>query len=347
MQNKSFFPLVIKNFSLFKIFLDNFVSISKEFINNIKVCAAFLYINHFVISKKPPEKLNILIRPLLASLSIEKYTFFVERTSFSLFHLTNLFENKNPSPMPKVLKNVISSLHDLKKQQSYYKNIKIKQGNTELYSNKAQGVNNFMNLLIEKHKDQTFVKYPCLIENLTNEIDVLEKLANEGANVDEILKKGNFEVVFQNLKSLKYLLSSSFLNESLLKIFEKIMNKLIKSLQLIHLIESNLDLDFSKDFPNESEVFNESNKGNPNFKGIHSKIIKTCKNVIFSLSQRISAQKNSVKENKNSYEEFFLNIIEKIYFLLKDENLLTYELVSSSLIFILVEKNYCRHVYGL
>ena len=312
--------------------LDNYVSITKELQSNIKVCVVFIYLHHFLINSKAPEKLNILIRPLLASLNNEKYTFFVEKTSLSLLNLTILFETKNSSPIPKVLKNVINSLHEAKKNENLHKISKKDDKKNEnalfLYSTKAHGVNSFLSHLIDKHNDKIFEKYPSLLQTFMCEIENFERIFDQGKNMDSIVKSVDFENIRQNLKILNSLLSNSLLNPKIFSNLDSIFNKLLKLVHFFNLLEKTYIVNF--DILNEEKIVlgDETHNKDIIYKKIHLKLIKIFKNFLLSLSGKIIIDRKK-ENNENIFQEFFVLFMEKIYLLLKDENTLIYELLSS------------------
>jgi len=299
--------------------------------SNIKVCVVFIYLQHFLINSKAPEKLNILIRPLLASLNNEKYTFFVEKTSLSLLNLTILFETKNSSPIPKVLKNVINSLYEAKKNENLHKISKKDDKKNEnslfLYSAKAHGVNLFLSHLIDKHNDQIFEKYPSLLQTFISEIENFERIFDQGKNMDSIVKSVDFENIRQNLKILNSLLSNSLLNPKIFSNLDSIFNKLLKLVHFFNLLEKNYFINFDG---NEEKIIigDETHMKEIIYRKIHLKLIKIFKNFLFSLSEKIIIERKK-ENNENVFQEFFVLFMEKIYLLLKDENTLIYELLSS------------------
>lgn len=304
--------------------------------SNIKVCAVLIYLQHYVSINKAPEKLNILIRPLLASLNNEKYTFFVEKASLSLFHLTVLFEKKTPSPIPKVLKNVINSLQESKKNE-HFKNVKNNENLYFLYSKKAQGVNSFISYLIEKHKEETFNKYACILQTAMSEIDVFDKTYNEN-NMESTREKTNFQGILQNLRILKALLTDSLSNKYTFSTLDLILNKLIKLLKFFNFLEkTHVPKLEALAEENMSIVENDNQNKHLIYMKIHSKLIKIFKNLILSISSKISIERTNEKITASQYEGFFISIIEKICGLLKEENTLIYELLSGKYFFFLNE----------
>ena len=308
--------------------IDNFVTTTKDLQNNIKVCAVFLYLQHYVSLNKPPEKLNIIIRPLLASLTNEKYTFFVEKASLSLFTLSVLFEKKNPSPIPKVIKNVINSLQEPNKNENN-KNKKNNENVMFFFSKKAQGVNSFISRLIEKYKEETFNKHSCIMQTVFSEIDVFDKSYTE-QNFEKMVETLNFNGLLQNLRIIKALVSESFLNEMIFSTLDGILNKMIKFIRFFNLLEKNYVPNLDT-FMEENILTLEENKQSKHFiyKKIHKKLIQIFKNLIIALSSKILLERKNEKDNGNSkLEGYFIGLIEKICLLLKEENSLIYELIS-------------------
>ena len=282
---------------------------------------------HFLMNNKPPEKLNILIRPLLASLNHEKYNIFVEKTSLSLFNLTILFESKSSSPIPKVIKNVLSSLQESNKNESHRK---IKDNNINfLYSVKAQGVNTFLSQIIEKYNDQIFVKYPSILQTIMNEIETFEKIFDEGKNIDSIIKIVNFENIRQNLKILKSILPSSFLNPKIFSNLDEIFNKLLKLIHFFNLMEKNNNLHLDIIEHENNTILDRTQTQNIIYNKIYYILIKMFKNFLLKLSEIIINERKNERYN-SLYCEFFILFMEKLYLLLKDGNILIYELLSSN-----------------
>lgn len=262
--------------------------------------------------------MNLLIRPLLSSLSSEKYSFFVERTSLSLFYLSSLFESRLPSPIPKVLKNVLASI-----EESCGSLIpKVMNGKKEipyLYSKKGQGVNEFIGLLIEKHGDRAFEKYPSILETILSEIDKLPPIEKKpiikGNN--PIIKTNNIkennlvpkrildpDQVLLNLKGIGRLLISSFMKVGVLSILESIVDKLMELIR-------GFSITGARDWIIQ---------GTTNIK-IKKKLVKIMKSFLICVGGK-------VQQKEVIWEGFFGCLIERIYSLMKEKNILIYELLS-------------------
>lgn len=268
-----------------------------EIQNTLKSSAAYLYCSNFYKNKQIPSKLNLIIRPLLSYLNDEKYLFFSEKNAQTFFKLALLFEGKNPSPLPKIIQNLFSSVIETPKinlyLKNYYENIDKKIDFTHLYSKKGDCIIKFMNLLIENYKEKIFVVFPDILESVLKEINLVK--IND--NLSDLSTSISFKEILKNLIGLKIIIKV-FLNEKILKNLSLIFEKLVDLFVFLNYVDKNIL------FINcEDKLIDK----------IIDKAIKICFIILTNLNNKT----------------YLLNFVAKIYKLLKNSNILAFNLISS------------------
>lgn len=269
------------------------------------------------MQKRVPERLNLCIRPLLSSFPSEKYAFFAEKAGQSLYFLSRIFEDKSPSPMPKVLRNAINSLAEVRKVAKSSKKTEENPGKRrELEAFPAHGVNHFLETLISCYKSQVFAKFPGIFEQLCGEIDKFNAISQENPHFDaEILEKSaSFDGLLANLRSLKLVLCESLLNAEISLQLREIAEKLLTLATFCDILAKTCEN--RENFQAKQAIFAK----------IRTKLVKILRNLLFSLSKRVAASRRN--GDLPVFEAFFLSLIERLLGFLKQENVLIFELLA-------------------
>ena len=182
-----------------------------DFVNMLKTMSAGAIVIETLAQGKPLDKLNTIIRPIISSFLKPNFQILTSMISYFLFNIVKSFEGSPTSPVPKIFKNIFTTIFDEK--------LKIINSKTEFspgdladkkkiperdYITMGKRHDGFVELirhLYERNKDQLFTNYPFLLDALTSEFKNLhdvDHLSIVKKNVTDI----NIVEIYKNLKMM-------------------------------------------------------------------------------------------------------------------------------------------------